>query len=203
MIHPHTELRFVSPDIGHGVFATKFIPKGTITYVDDPLEIHIPLDSPLLQHPVLGKILKIYSILENDGTYEVSWDYAKHVNHCCQANTITTGWGFDIAVQDIHPGEQIRDDYGMFNVDYEMELICEFAECRKRIRAADFDKYAGQWETKALGALSCARDVSQPLLEVMDEQIRIELEQYLKTGEGYRSVRELKFSLPEKKENNY
>jgi uncharacterized protein len=196
MIHPNTELRLVSPEIGQGVFATQFIPKGTITYVDDPLEIHIPIDSPILDHPVLGKILRVYAILENDGTYELSWDYAKHMNHCCHYNTITTGWGFDIAFQDIQPGEQIRDDYGMFNVDYEMDLICDFKDCRGRIRSADFDKYIPQWEADALDALKFANQVQQPLMDVMDKDTRIELEKYLQSGEGYRSVKELKFQLP-------
>lgn len=193
MIHPHTELRFVSPQIGHGIFATKFIPKGTITYVEDPLEIHIPPDSPLWKNPMLGNLLKIYSTLKDDGTYELSWDYAKHMNHCCHYNTITTGWGFEIAVHDIEAGEQIRDDYGMFNVDYDMELICDFPDCRKRIRTADFDKYASQWEADARDALTLASQVPQPLLEVMDEQTRLELERYLQTGEGYKSVINLKF----------
>lgn len=38
MIHPDTELRFVTPDIGNGVFATRFIPKGTLTWVRDRLD---------------------------------------------------------------------------------------------------------------------------------------------------------------------
>jgi len=193
MIHPDTELRFVSSQIGHGIFATKFIPKGTITYVEDPLEIQIPLNSLLLTHPVLGKLIKIYSTLENSGVYEISWDYAKHMNHCCHYNAITTGWGFEIAVCDIETGEEIRDDYGMFNVDYDMELICHFPDCRKRIRAADFNKYADQWEADARDALACASQVSQPLLEVMDAQTQFELERFLQTGEGYRSVMSLKF----------
>ena len=33
MIHPHSELRFFSPEVGWGVYATRFIPKGTITWV--------------------------------------------------------------------------------------------------------------------------------------------------------------------------
>ena len=41
MIHPKTELRFVNDDIGYGVFATEFIPKGTILYVKDELEIKV------------------------------------------------------------------------------------------------------------------------------------------------------------------
>jgi hypothetical protein len=38
MIHPDTELRFINEKIGHGVVATKFIPKGTITWVLDKLD---------------------------------------------------------------------------------------------------------------------------------------------------------------------
>jgi hypothetical protein len=76
--------------------------------------------------------------------------------------------------------------------------VCEFADCRKRIKTADFDQNVPQWEAKALGGLACASQVPQPLLEVMDEDTRLELERYLTTGEGYRSVRELKYSLPAK-----
>jgi hypothetical protein len=39
MIHPHTCIRYVNPQIGYGVFATAFIPKGTIVYVKDDLEL--------------------------------------------------------------------------------------------------------------------------------------------------------------------
>ena len=38
MIHTDTELRFVSPEMGFGVFATKLIPRGTLTWVRDDLD---------------------------------------------------------------------------------------------------------------------------------------------------------------------
>jgi hypothetical protein len=38
MIHPNTELKFISPQKGYGVIATSLIPKGTITWVLDPLD---------------------------------------------------------------------------------------------------------------------------------------------------------------------
>lgn len=38
MIHPKTELRFISKEVGYGVFATDFIPAGTITWVLDKLD---------------------------------------------------------------------------------------------------------------------------------------------------------------------
>ena len=42
MIHPSTELKYVSPEIGIGVVATEFIPKGTITWALDPLDQVFP-----------------------------------------------------------------------------------------------------------------------------------------------------------------
>ena len=38
MVHPHTELRFVNPLIGWGVFATRLIPQGTIVWALDALD---------------------------------------------------------------------------------------------------------------------------------------------------------------------
>lgn len=189
MMHPHTELKTVSPEIGVGVFATRPIPKGTILYVEDPLEIDIPPDHPMLQLPIFRKLVDVYAIMKVDGHYEISWDYAKYVNHCCHYNAITTGFGFDIAVRDIEEGEQIRDDYGMFNVDYGMELICDFDDCRKKVRSIDWDLCASRWEADARDALAHAGQVPQLLWDVMDVGLRQQLEHYLATGEGYVSVR--------------
>jgi hypothetical protein len=45
MIHPDTELRFINNIIGYGVVAKNFIPKGTITWVQDDLDkIYNPED---------------------------------------------------------------------------------------------------------------------------------------------------------------
>lgn len=41
MIHPKTELRYINDTVGYGVFATDRIPKGTIVYVKDSLEITV------------------------------------------------------------------------------------------------------------------------------------------------------------------
>ncbi len=38
MIHPHTEIKFINKEVGYGVVATDFIPKGTITWVLDKLD---------------------------------------------------------------------------------------------------------------------------------------------------------------------
>ncbi|MEZ4819089.1 MAG: hypothetical protein R3A45_04010 [Bdellovibrionota bacterium] len=44
MIHPHTKLEFVNKDIGFGVFATEWIPAGTITWVQDKMDHTIKPD---------------------------------------------------------------------------------------------------------------------------------------------------------------
>lgn len=41
MIHPSTELRLVSPHVGYGVFASRTIPKGSLVFVQDPLDIEL------------------------------------------------------------------------------------------------------------------------------------------------------------------
>ena len=62
MLHPHTELKFVSPDIGYGVFASSFIPKGTITWVKDELDRVIPKDNlNQLTKANLENLLKYYT----------------------------------------------------------------------------------------------------------------------------------------------
>lgn len=41
MIHPSTELRLVDAVIGYGVFATGFLPRGTIIDAQDALEARV------------------------------------------------------------------------------------------------------------------------------------------------------------------
>jgi hypothetical protein len=53
MMHPNSEVRFVNEQVGLGVFATSFIPTGTIVYVDDPLDIVLFPDN--LSFPLIGR----------------------------------------------------------------------------------------------------------------------------------------------------
>ena len=69
MIHPHTELQFINETIGYGVFATRLIPKGTITWVLDPLdqrfdEAYITALNPLLRERMLK-----YCYRDHQGQY--------------------------------------------------------------------------------------------------------------------------------------
>lgn len=193
MIHPGTQLNGVSDSIGVGVFATAFIPEGTIVYVQDALEIELsPADFAALDEP-LRSVAEKYSFIDPRGYRILSWDTAKYVNHSCDPNTMSSGYGFEIALRDIEPGEEITDEYGLFNLQHDIECLCGGEQCRKVIRSTDIDRLYRRWDQRVQDALRHIREVEQPLLELMDPRRRAELEDYLDTGRGYRSVRDLKW----------
>lgn len=68
MIHPDTELKYVSEEKGRGIFAARAIPKGTITYVKDPLEIEIKPDDPRLKNSGIKDLIETYSYIDENGT---------------------------------------------------------------------------------------------------------------------------------------
>ena len=148
MIHPNTELRLINDTVGYGVFATKRIPQGTIVYVKDSMEIEISPTQYLLYQPEMQDSIEKYSYIDERGYRIISWDFGKYVNHCCNCNSISTGYGFEIAIRDIEIGEQITDEYGIFNLQEEMTLQCGFEGCRKTIKPSDFDDYYQEWDEK-------------------------------------------------------
>lgn len=192
MIHPDTELKEVSDSIGVGIFASFHIPRGTLVYVHDALEIELsPARFKSLEEPLRSMADK-YSFIDARGYRILSWDTAKYVNHSCDPNTISAGYGFEIAIRDIDKGEEITDEYGLFNLQHEIECLCGSERCRGVIRASDIDHLYQRWDGLVGEALSRFRDVEQPLLGLMQERRRRDLESYLDSGRGFRSVRTLK-----------
>ncbi|MEX0648788.1 MAG: SET domain-containing protein [Balneolaceae bacterium] len=193
MIHPNTELRFVNHQKGRGVFATSFIPKGTITYVKDSLEVEIPPADPRLSDPNYKDLIETYSYIDGDGTRVISWDHAKYVNHCCRCNTMSTGYGFEIAITNIAADEEITDEYGMFNISGVMELSCEKSPCRKLVSSEDLERFYPEWDEIVQQALNDYMKEEQPLELFLSPAILEQLQDYLRTGSNYRSVLELKY----------
>ena len=112
MLHPHTELKFVSPEIGYGIFATALIPRGTITWVKDELDRVVSKDDlDKMTQANLENLLK-YSYRNSKGNYVFCWDLTRYVNHSYKPNSILTTLGFEIAIRDILPGEEMTNDYG-------------------------------------------------------------------------------------------
>ena len=193
MIHPHTRIQFINEDIGYGVFATQFIPQGTITYVKDSLELEVTPEAYQTYSPEMQEVIEKYSYIDERGVRIISWDFAKYVNHCCNCNTMSTGYGFEIAIRDIQPGEQLTDEYGIFNIPEEMELSCQYKDCRKKVRPSDFDIYYPRWDEQLKKALASFSVVDQPLYPMLDAKTQEEIQDYMIDPSRYKSVYTLKY----------
>jgi hypothetical protein len=168
MIHPHTELRFINDKIGHGVVATKFIPKGTITWALDKLDRIFTAKQIQEMDPMMQEVMDIYSYRNPDGNYVFCWDNARFVNHSSNSNCITTAYDFEIAIRDIHPGEELTDDYGYLNLEEPFEVVPEPGSNRNVIYPDDLVRYYPVWDEKLLAAFPQLTKVDQPLFRLMD-----------------------------------
>ncbi|BDS06535.1 hypothetical protein NT6N_15750 [Oceaniferula spumae] len=194
-----TELRLVSDDIGYGVFATEFIPQGTIVYVQDPLEIVVSSVEYTLLNVQMQQMVEKYSYISSLGDRILSWDFGKYVNHRCDCNTMSTGWGFEIALRDIRQGEEITDDYGLFNLEYDMPVSCGCNRCRKFVRRNDIDMHYRAWDEKIQHAMARVMRVEQPLLSVIDADVWASVTAFSQGRAPYISVMELKHEPCEEK----
>ncbi len=164
MIHPHTELRFISNEIGYGVFATKFIPRGAITWALCHFDqIFTPAQVEALP-PAYQRIIAVYCYVNAEGDHVLSWDLGRYVNHSCDPASLGVGDELEIAVRDIHPGEEITDDYGALNLATNMRCRCGAPNCRGIIRRDDVLRHWQEWDAKTMSAFSQSAKVPQPLL---------------------------------------
>src|SRR5215472_11610647 len=166
MIHPDSELQFVSTSIGYGLFATRLIPKGTITWVGDVLDQII---SPQVLHAmpdiVKTQALK-YSYLNGGGNRVLCWDHGRFVNHSCAAVCLSPGYDFEIAVRDIQPSEEITDDYGALNLEEPFTCLCGAPHCRGEVLPDDPVRHAALWDNLVAAAFPYIERVAQPLWEL-------------------------------------
>jgi hypothetical protein len=159
--------------MGYGLFATTLIRKGTLTWVRDDLDQTVGSATEAQVPPMLAELLQKYSYHEPGGRV-LCWDHARFVNHSCDANCRSTGFDFEIAVRDIHPDDEITDDYGGLNADAEFECHCGSAQCRKWIRADDITRFADAWDREAGDAFAHAGSVHQPLWPILRERTEVE-----------------------------
>ena len=202
MIHPHTTLRYINDAVGYGVFATQDIPKGTLVYVKDSLEIELSPEEVEKEKPEMQAIIEKFSYIDERGYRIISWDLGKYVNHCCNCNTISTGYGFEIAIRDIRAGEEITDEYGLFNMDQEFPLLCSNKNCRGVLRPGDLETYYPVWDGQIKQALDKFKEVKQPLLPFVEEGTLNELNTYFQNPEAYKSVISLKYRKEESVESS-
>lgn len=179
MIHPDTELRYISPEVGYGVVAKKFIPKGTITWALDELDREFTEKQFNDMDDMYKEILEFYSFRNNLGNYVLCWDNARFVNHSFNSNCLTTAYDFEIAIRDIHPGEQLTDDYGYLNISTPFRGIDEGTK-RKVVYPDDLLRYAPVWDKKLISGLRNFNQVDQPLKKFVKSSVLKKIEGILK-----------------------
>ena len=179
MIHPDTELRFISHEVGYGVVAKKFIPKGTITWALDELDREFTPKQFHEMDETYKEILEFYSFRNNLGNYVLCWDNARFVNHSFNSNCLTTAYDFEIAIRDIEPGEQLTDDYGYLNISEPFRGIDEGTK-RKVVYPDDLLRYAPVWDKKLVSGLQRFNDVAQPLKKFVKASVLKKIEGIVK-----------------------
>lgn len=169
MIHPHTELRFISDEIGHGIVATQFIPKGTITWVQDKLDMVYTQAQVDEMTDYYKNIIDYYTFRNQKGDHILCWDLAKYVNHSFKSNCLTTPYDFEIAIRDILPGEELTDDYGYLNIAKPFIPKDEGTE-RKVVYPDDLLNYHKQWDKAIADAFQYIGSIKQPLFNLLPEK---------------------------------
>lgn len=196
MIHPDTKLKWISEEIGFGVVATKLIPKGTITWVQDHLDRVFEPDAPLYMKEAEKEMLEKYSFRNSEGEHILCWDFAKFVNHSFKSNCLSTAYNFEIAIRDIQPGEELTDDYGYLNLTESFTPMDEGTE-RKIVNPDDTLKCYAEWDKAIAELLPGILKMKQPLANLLSEEIMEEIQQISAGRKKMLSTRTLYFE-PEK-----
>lgn len=164
MMHPATELRFINPEVGYGVFAVEPIPCGTVAWILCRFDmVFTPAEAVGLPAPY-RPIIEKYAYTDAEGNHILCWDHGRYVNHSCDPAMLGVGRGFEIAVRDIAPGDEITCEYGGLNLATEMECRCGALDCRGVIGGEDVLRLWPELDQRIARTLRHARHVAQPLL---------------------------------------
>jgi hypothetical protein len=172
MIHPHTELRFISEEIGFGVVANRLIPKGTITWVMDKLDQVLTPQQVASLGSLYSEVMAKYTFRDNRGNFVLCWDHGRFINHSFNPSCITTAYDFELAVRDIQAGEELTDDYGTLNLSMPFCCLAERGTSRKVVNPDDLIHYHRRWDRKLRGAFRRFCRVGQPLAGFLDPDVR-------------------------------
>ena len=176
MLHPHTELRFVSPEIGYGIFATQNIPIGTITWVKDQLDRVFTAQEIKSLSPANSENLMKYTYRDRKGNYFFCWDLTRFVNHSYEPNSILTSMDSEIAIRDIKKGEELTNDYGTLNIIEPFKCANGPGHEREYVRPDDLLRFHGKWDAQIKFAVEFQSKVSQPLDKFLSADQRTMLE---------------------------
>lgn len=193
MIHPKTELKLISKEIGYGVVAKEFIPAGTITWALDELDREFTPSQFKSMKPLYQNILETYCYRNNKGNLVLCWDYGRYVNHSFKSNCLSTAYDFEIAIRDIQAGEELTDDYGYLNVSEPFKGINEGTR-RKTVYPDDLLKHYRSWDKKLIKVFPKIIEVDQPLKPLITSKLWNEIEDIAKGKKEMESIKSNYFS---------
>ena len=166
MLHPHTELRYVSPEIGYGIFAIQDSPLGTITWVRDQLDRTFSKDEIDRMSEANRENLLKYTYRDKNGDYFFCWDLTRYVNHSYVPNSMITPLGFELAIRDIKAGDEITNDYGTLNIIEPFQCALGPHE-REFVRPDDLKRFHLVWDELINKAMKRESLVDQPLAKFL------------------------------------
>lgn len=192
MIHPHTEVRYAGPEVGYGVFATAFIPRGTITWVRDRLDREFTPEELTGFDDAHREVLDRYSYRNARGHYVFCWDHTRYMNHSFAPNCLPTAYGLEIAVEDIEAGEELTNDYGCLNIIEAFTPVDE-GHARKQVRPDDLLHFSAEWDARIAAALPALPSVDQPLRRLLPDDHWLTIEATARGEQPLKSVALLAF----------
>ncbi len=193
MIHPDTEVRFISDEIGYGIVATKLIPEGTITWVQDELDLVYTSEQVEKMLPYTQEMIDKFTFRNNKGNYVMCWDTAKYVNHSFNSNCLSTAYDFEIAIRDIQPGEELTDDYGYLNVSEAFKAKNEGTP-RTTVYPDDLLNFHKEWDAQLSVSFIKLNKIPQPLERLLPQNIKSTVQQVLKGEKELDSILKLYYS---------
>jgi len=187
MMHPHTELRYISEAIGHGVVATRDIPAGTITWTQDELDREFTPRQIQRLGEHYEDCLDTYCFRNQQGLWVLCWDHARFVNHSFNSNCMTTAYNFEIAVRDIKAGEELTDDYGYLNISRPFRPLDEGTK-RKLVHPDDLTRFHAVWDAQLKAAWPHMLKIDQPLRPLLAKGLWQRIERIAKGVEPMDSI---------------
>ena len=196
MMHPDTKLDWISEEKGFGVVATKKIPRGTITWVQDELDRVFKPDEPENFNSIAQEQLEKYSFRNSIGEHILCWDIAKFVNHSFKSNCLSTSYNFEVAIWDIEVGEELTDDYGYLNLSESFTPEDE-GMARKVVKPDDTLELYAEWDKALEKLFPVIGQLDQPLFDLLSEKVKVEIKKIANGEKQMLSTKNLYFQ-PEK-----
>lgn len=153
---------------GQGLFAKKFIHRGTIVFFECRNCKVTPKTSFQKLSPAQREKLLFHAYTVKDGSVVMPCGDSKYMNHCCDSNILDTGKGYDIVVRDIQKGQEATCDYRVFyDRDWGFKCTCGAKNCCGTFRCQHPlpRGVRALWDKKLKPAQKLVNKIPQPLKE--------------------------------------